>query len=116
MCDQRSQIDCQRFLFYTLKKASHVDGRAAAVAGNQCGHAHANEVLRSRQVVNRFDVRMDVDEPGSDDLAFSIDCFHGLGWMDSAQTRNAAILNTYVRTKPGITAAVDNTSVCDQQI
>ncbi len=116
MSDERRQIDGEWFFFYSAQEPSYIEGRTAAVSGDQRGHAHANEILRIRQTVDRFNVCVNVDETRGDDLAFGIDCSCCIGWIDSAEAGNATILNADVRPKPGIAAAVNNTPVRNQEI
>src|SRR5438874_2410137 len=109
MGDQCRDIDRERLLFYTAKKLSHIYSRTAAVSGYQRSHAHANEILGSRLAVDRFNVRMHVDEPRCDDLATGINCLPGIRWINSAKARDAPILDAYIRTKPGIATTIYNT-------
>jgi hypothetical protein len=61
-------------------------------------------------------MRVHVDKTRRDDLIFGVDYFRGIGWIDSAEACDAAILNSYVRPKPWIASAIHNTSVSDYQI
>src|SRR5688572_33013950 len=101
MGDEGRKINRKWLLFYPTKKLTHVYSGTAAVSRHQRSHAHANKILGSRQVVNRFHVRMDVDEPRRYDLAPGINYLPSIGRINSANARDVPVLNTDVRAKPG---------------
>src|SRR2546421_4113986 len=116
MSDKRRDIDREWLLFYAAKKLGDINGRTSAVSGDQRSYTHANEILGSRQSVDRFNVRVHVDEPRGNYLVTGVDCLPCIRWIHSAKAHDAPILNTHIRTKPGIATTIYNPRVCDQQI
>src|SRR5262245_32097144 len=116
MRDQGCEVNCQRFVLDLTEELPNVGNRAAAVAGDQRSHAHADEVLSSGKTINRLDVSVHIDETGRDDLSFSIDNVGGGARIDSANKGNVAIPNADIGSVPGIATAVYDASVCYHDI
>src|SRR5262249_32231773 len=114
--NERGEIHRQRLFFYATKKLRDVGGRCAAVSGDECSHTHAHEVLCGRQAVDRFDVGVDINKPGSEYLSPGVDGPQRGLWSKAANLRDAAILNGHIGAKPRIAAAVDDASVGDKEI
>src|SRR5260221_11664004 len=116
MCDQGSEIDGDRFLLYLSEEFPYVDGRPAAIAGDQRRHSHPNKILSRWKVVDIFNMGMNIDETRSDDLIMSIDCLGGRFVLNTTDLNDTACLNSDRAAKPRVAGAVNNAGVDYDQI
>ena len=71
--DERGVIDGGGRVTYSRQRLRHVGRRASAVAGDDRGHAHVDEVRRGRVIREVVGMRVDVDEARRHDEIASVD-------------------------------------------
>ena len=116
MRDQRGQVNGEWLVSDPPEKLADFGRRRAAVSGDERRDAHAHEVLCRRKAINRFDVRVHVDETGRENLVVRVDDFARCVRRYVPDANNSAVANADVGTEPGIAAAVDDAGVCNQEI
>lgn len=116
MRDQRGQVNGEWLVFDPPEKLTDFSCGRATVSGDERRHAHAHEVLCRREAINRFDVRVHVDETGRENLVVCIDDFACRVRRYVPDANNSPVANADVGAEPGIAAAVDDAGVCNEEI
>ena len=99
-----------------VERLADVHRRAAAVAGDDRGHSHAQEILRPRLLRQIVRMGVDVDEPRRHDQAGGVDGPLRCGFLEIADPRDAAVPDRHVGVKGPRAGAVDHGAVADEEV
>ncbi len=120
MADERGHVDTEPL--ESIRVTGNVDLRAAAVAGDDRGHAVEQEIVCARQAFEAriaaggFDVRVDVDEARRQYPAASVDNSLRIDVEISTQRGDPAVRDGHVAQEPGAARAVDDPRVANQDV
>ena len=78
--------------------------------------AHAHEVFGRRLVIDRFDVRVHIDETWRKHLSTRVDGPARGVWSYMSNTRYASVFDRHVGLEPRVTRTIDDACVCDEKI
>ena len=114
MTDQRRVVHRHLRRANLFERRGDVDGRSAAVAGDDRCHAHADEVFGERPIRHFVRVRVHVDEAGRDRQSLDIERFHALDRRNLADLRDPAVADENVARERLRAGTIDDARVLDQ--
>ena len=123
--DQGSYVGSGPGGFEAGKEVGQIGLGVAAVSGDEGGDSVANEVLRERHLLDcaqravadlQIDVRVDIDEAGSQHMPAGIDGAGGAGGSEFADGRDLAAGDGDIARDGGAAGTVRDAGVTDQEI
>ena len=117
MANEGPDVEADPGGFEAGKPGGQIGTGAAAVAGDDGGNALVEEVGGLGIEFNcAFDVGVDVDEAGGEDAVFGVDGLVGCLGGKVADGGDAARFDAEVGAEPGVSGAVDDAGIADEQI